>query len=183
MRQEQLVVKVSKERIRDKHVPEKLPQLVSGINTLLLDGLQNGGQLFSITILLTVNAGVFQMGKLDEPFPTIREIPTGNYWLCFAAVVRIISEERFLRPKAQYFKDMTGDIFADTAVAVTHIPVPAGLWRKLEHIAVSLIGDIDFIPVGSAIGAEAVDRAVGKINHRFSPLINILHGDNLPAPV
>ena len=77
MRQERLVVKVSKERIRDKHVPEKLPQLVSGINTLLLDGLQNGGQLFSVTILLTVNAGVFQMGKLDEPFPVLFDTPHG----------------------------------------------------------------------------------------------------------
>ena len=44
-----------------------------------------------------------------------------------------------------------------------------GLWRELEHITVSLIGDIDFIPIGSAIGAEAVDWAVGKINHGFSP--------------
>ena len=127
MRQERLVVKVSKERIRNKHVPEKLPQLIGGINTLLLDGLQNGGQFFSITVLFTVDAGVFQMGKLDEPFPTLREIPTGNYRLCFAAAVRIISEERFLCPKAQYFKDMAGDIFADAAVAVTHIPVPAEL--------------------------------------------------------
>lgn len=77
MRQERLVVKVSKERIRDKHVPEKLPQLVSGINTLLLDGLQNGGQLFSVTVLLTVNAGAFQMGKLDEPFSALFDTPHG----------------------------------------------------------------------------------------------------------
>ena len=64
---------------------------------------------------------------------------------------------------------MTGDIFADAAVAITHIPISAGLWRELEHITMSLIGDIDFIPIGSAVGAEAVDWAVGKINHRFSP--------------
>ncbi len=70
--------------------------------------------------------------------------------------------ERRLRP-------MTGDIFADAAVAVAHIPISAGLWRELEHITVSLIGDIDFIPIGSAVGAEAVDWAVGKINHGFSP--------------
>ena len=50
-----------------------------------------------------------------------------------------------------------------------HIPISAGLWRELEHITMSLIGDIDFIPIGSAVGAEAVDWAVGKINHRFSP--------------
>ena len=67
------------------------------------------------------------MGKLDEPFSALCEIPTGNYRLCFAAVVRIISEERFLRPKAQYFKDMAGDIFTDVAVAVSHIPISAGL--------------------------------------------------------
>ena len=162
-------VEVSKERIRNKHVPEKLPQLIGGINTLLLDGLQNGGQFFSITVLFTVDAGVFQMGKLDEPFSALCKIPTGNYQLCFAAAVRIVSEESFLCPKSQHFKNMTGDIFADTAVAVAHIPIPAGLWRELEHITVSLIGDIDFIPIGSAIGAEAVDWAVGKINHGFSP--------------
>ena len=74
-----------------------------------------------------------------------------------AAAVRIVSEERFLCPKAQHFKDMTGDIFADAAVAVTHIPISAGLWRELEHIAMSLIGDIDFIPIGSAVSADAVD--------------------------
>ena len=109
------------------------------------------------------------MGKLDEPFSALCKIPTGNYQLCFAAVVRIVSEERFLCPKSQHFKNMTGDIFADTAVAVAHIPISAGLWRELEHIAMSLIGDIDFIAIGSAIGAEAVDWAAGKINHRFSP--------------
>ena len=150
-------VEVSKERIRNKHVPEKLPQLIGGINTLLLDGLQNGGQFFSITVLFTVDAGILQMGKLDEPFSVLCKIPTGNYQLCLAAAVRIVSEERFLCPKAQHFKDMTGDIFADAAVAVTHIPISAGLWRELEHIAMSLIGDIDFIPIGSAVGAEAVD--------------------------
>ena len=162
-------VEVSKERIRNKHIPEKLSQLTGWINTLLLDGLQNGGQFFSVTILLTVDAGVFQMGKLDEPFSALCKIPTGNYQLCFAAAVRIVSEESFLCPKSQHFKNMTGDIFADTAVAVAHIPIPAGLWRELEHITVSLIGDIDFITIGSAIGAEAVDWAVGKINHGFSP--------------
>lgn len=146
-----------------------MPQLTGWINTLLLDGLQNGGQFFSVTILLTVDAGVFQMGKLDEPFSALCKIPTGNYQLCFAAAVRIVSEESFLCPKSQHFKNMTGDIFADTAVAVAHIPIPAGLWRELEHITVSLIGDIDFITIGSAIGAEAVDWAVGKINHGFSP--------------
>ena len=109
------------------------------------------------------------MSKLDEPFSALCKVPACNHQLCFAAAVRIVSEERFLRPKAQHFKDMAGDIFADTAVAVAHIPIPAGLWRELEHITVSLIGDIDFIPIGSAIGAEAVDWAVGKINHGFSP--------------
>lgn len=112
---------------------------------------------------------LWEKGNTVEPFSVLCKIPTGNYQLCFAAAVRIVSEERFLRPKAQHFKDMAGDIFADTAVAVTHIPISAGLWRELEHIAMSLIGDIDFIPIGSAIGAEAVDWAVGKINHGFSP--------------
>ena len=94
----------------------------------------------------------------DRPY-TIYLSPCGRVFdqLCLAAAVRIVSEERFLCPKAQHFKDMTGDIFADAAVTVTHIPISAGLWRELEHITMSLIGDIDFIPIGSAVGAEAVD--------------------------
>ena len=119
-----------------------------------------GGQFFSVTILLTVDAGVFQMGKLDEPFSALCKVPACNHQLCFAAAVRIVSEERFLRPKAQHFKDMAGDIFADTAVAVTHIPISAGLWRELEPVSYT---HLHRLPYNKSLYEGEIDELVARI--------------------
>lgn len=78
---------VSFQERRNKHIPEEKCHAHRRDKYSAPRWPQNGGQFFSITILLTVDAGVFQMGKLDEPFSALCKIPAGNYQLCFAAAV------------------------------------------------------------------------------------------------
>ena len=59
---------------------------------------------------------------------------------------------------------MAAEILADASVGVTHLTAPSGLGRELEHITFTLIADIDFIPIGAAVGAETVPLAVGKVD-------------------
>lgn len=62
-------VEVAQKRIRNKHIPEEGAELIRGIQCLLIDSLQNGVQLLAVAILLTVDAGVLQLGELNQPFP------------------------------------------------------------------------------------------------------------------
>ena len=176
-------VEVAQKRIREKHVPEEGAELIRGIQCLLIDSLQNGVQLLAVAILLTVDAGVLQLGELNQPFSALCEITAGNHQLALASAVRVIAQQGILYPEAQHLKNVTGHIFADTAVGVAHLFVPAGARRELQHVAGALIGDIDLVPIRAAIGAKTVDRAVGKIDHRsFLPTTGILLSGSPPAP-
>ena len=59
---------------------------------------------------------------------------------------------------------MAAEILADASVGVAHLTASSGLGRELEHITFTLITDVDFIPIGAAVGAEAVPLAVGKVD-------------------
>ena len=85
-------VEVAQKRIRNKHIPEEGAELIRGIQCLLIDSLQNGVQLLAVAILLTVDAGVLQLGELNQPFSALCEITAGNHQLAFTPTVCVIAQ-------------------------------------------------------------------------------------------
>ena len=110
------------------------------------------------------------MSKLHELLPILSKIAAGNHKLTLSAAIHIVSKQGILYSEAQHPENMAGNIFTDASVGIAHLLVPTGMRRKLQHKAVSFIGDIDLITVGPAVSAEPIDRTVGKIDYRDSLL-------------
>ena len=178
-----MTVEIAEQRVHYEHIPEKSLQFLRRNQLLFANRRHNRRKLCAVSILFTVNTGIFQLCKFNQLLSVIREITAGNHRFFFPTPVRISAENRFLRPQSKHFIDMTGKIFADAAVCVAHGFAPSGHWRGFQHIAFFLILNMDFIPICAAICLEFIDFAWRKINHPPPPLLrtDIFYADNLPA--
>lgn len=81
---------------------------------------------------------------------------------------------------------MAGEVLADAAVGIAHGFISPRHRRELQHVACSIIHNVNLISISATIAFELIDRTGCKINHPFPPFPlhkDTLLSDTLPVPL
>ena len=162
-------VKITQQRIRNKHIPEMCPKNRRRDILLPVDGIHDVIQLRSAAVAVGIENRILDGTEVEQALPAGGKVLAGTHGFRFA-LDGIVAEDRFLRRNPQHIENAAGNVLADTAIGIGQLcwlSVPGG--RELQHIDLTSIRNRDLASVGSVISAPRDDLAACKVNHCFPP--------------